>query len=501
MNAPLFLLVTSFALSFVLTPAVRALQYKLNVIDRPDDSRRFHGRPVARAGGVAVVLSFLLSYALLMILPFAGKGLVLSGLQPVVSLIPALLAIFCTGFLDDVRGLKPWQKLLGQLLAAGLAYWGGARVGGIGGRLLPDPVAFPLTVLWLVGCTNAINLLDGVDGLASGIGLFASSTVVLIGILQGNIALQMAAIPLIGVLLAFLIYNFHPASIFLGDSGSLFIGFLLGCYGVIWNQKSATLLGMTAPLMLLALPFLDTILSITRRYFRHKPILQGDRGHIHHRLIEIGFSVRSVVLILYSFFGLAAIFSLMQSTFEKQYSGVVIVLFCLCFSAGIWVGLDRLGYVEVRLASRMLRQGTFSRRLVYTQLCIWDLERSIMSAPSLDACWLAIGRASRSLGFSSVSMRVKGTRYAPEFAPGARSDRWELRIPLSGSDYIRLGRAFDLNSQDITLTIFIRVLRDVMKIKIKEFEPALSPGESGLTHATRDEGPPVLLRNTYETPA
>jgi UDP-GlcNAc:undecaprenyl-phosphate GlcNAc-1-phosphate transferase len=464
----LFLLVTSFALSLLLTPLARTLLCRLNIVDVPDGSRRLHARPVARGGGVAVVLSFALAYLLLLALQLEGKVVVESGLQFALRLLPAVLVIFVTGFTDDVRGLKPWQKLLGQAFAAALAYQAGVHVTRIEGLTIPAAAGLPITMLWLIGCTNAINLLDGIDGLACGIGFFASIATVLAAAMEHNLPLAMAAIPLAGCLGAFLIYNFCPASIFLGDSGSLFIGFLLGCYGVIWTQKSATIIGMTAPLMLLAIPFLDTALSILRRFVRHKPIMKADHGHIHHRLLEKGFSMRGVVLIFYACFSLAATLSLLQSAVRKQYAGLVVVAFCLFFSLLIWVGLERLGYIEIRLASRLLYQGAFSRRMLHTYLSVWDLERSLASAPSLDACWLAISRAAQGLGFSSVWMNVNGTLYVPDDALPAQPDCWALSIPLSGSDSIQLGRAFDAHTQEFVMTIFVRILRDAMRQKIRE---------------------------------
>src|SRR5437764_1589081 len=137
-----------------------------------------------------------------------------------------------------------------------------------------------------------MNLIDGLDGLASGIGLFASATALLAALLQNNIALAYATVPLVGCLLGFLRFNFNPATIFLGDCGSLFIGFLLGCYGVLWSQKSATILGMTAPLMALSIPLLDTTIAIIRRFVRQQPIFSGDRDHIHHRLLDRGLTPR-----------------------------------------------------------------------------------------------------------------------------------------------------------------------------------------------------------------
>ena len=160
-------------------------------------------------------------------------------------------------------------------MAACIAYAVGVQVSGIAGYLAPGWLSLPLTVLWLVACTNAFNLIDGVDGLASGVGLLAAFTTLAAALLQNNAALALATAPLVGALLAFLRYNFNPASIFLGDSGSLTIGFVLGCFGAIWSQKSATLLGMTAPLMALSIPLLDTALAVVRRFLRHQPIFKG----------------------------------------------------------------------------------------------------------------------------------------------------------------------------------------------------------------------------------
>src|ERR1700736_4974876 len=148
-------------------------------------------------------------------------------------------------------------------------------------------------------------------------------------------------------LLGFLRYNFNPATIFLGDSGSLLIGFLLGCYGVLWSEKSATILGMTAPMMALAIPLLDTSLAIVRRFLRQQPIFTGDRGHIHHRLLDRGFTPRKVVLTLYAACGIFATLSLL--TVWAPNVGIVIVLFCAC----TWIGIQHLGYLEFGVAGRM----------------------------------------------------------------------------------------------------------------------------------------------------
>ena len=186
---------------------------------------------------------------------------------------------------------------------------------------LPGWLGLAVTALWLVGCSNAFNLIDGVDGLAVGAGLFATVTILLGALLNGNVRLALATMPLAGALAGFLRYNFNPASVFLGDSGSLTVGFLLGCYGVLWSQKSATMLGMTAPLMALAVPLIDTGVAVARRFLRGQPIFSADARHIHHRLLARGLTPRKVALLLYGACGVAAGLSLVGSVAETLTRG------------------------------------------------------------------------------------------------------------------------------------------------------------------------------------
>src|SRR5205823_3580217 len=194
-------------------------------------------------------------------------------------------------------------------------------------------------------------------------------TTLVAALLHSNALLALATAPLVGALLAFLRYNFSPASIFLGDCGSLTIGFLLGCFAALWSQKSATLLGMTAPLMALAVPLLDTTASIVRRFLRHQPIFSADRNHLHHRLLDRGFSPRQVALLIYAVCGLAAAFSLLQTWPQNRFDGLLLVLFC----ASAWVGLRLVGYVEFDTARHLVLTGTF-RHIVNARLFIDNFE-------------------------------------------------------------------------------------------------------------------------------
>jgi UDP-GlcNAc:undecaprenyl-phosphate GlcNAc-1-phosphate transferase len=273
-----FLVFVAFLLALLTAPIVRNLFGRWNILDHPDRVRLVNGKPVPHVGGLSVLLAYTLSYAILLALPLRA-GLTVSTALPLTwRLLPAALLIFLTGLFDDLIGLRPWQKVLAQCVAASGAFWAGIRLVNPGGLHVDPWWSFPLTVLWLLLCTNALNFIDGVDGLASGLGLFAASTTLVAALLQHNIPLALAAAPLVGALLGFLRYNFHPASIFLGDSGSLFIGFLLGCFGIVSGQKSATILGMTAPLMALSIPLLDTALAIGRRFIRKQPLSTGDLG-------------------------------------------------------------------------------------------------------------------------------------------------------------------------------------------------------------------------------
>ena len=242
----------SLILCLFLTPLCREAALKLKFVDIPDGVRKLHRRPIPRIGGVAILLSYAGSIALMLAISPLRATISIQHKDLLWSLIPAVTVVFVIGLIDDLITLKPWQKLIGQMAAAALAVSGGVRITLLDGHPYAAWLTVPLSIFWLLACTNAFNLIDGLDGLAAGVGLFATVTTLLAALIQGNMGLAMATVPLAGCLLGFLRYNFNPASVFLGDCGSLTIGFLLGCFGVIWSQKSATFLGMVAPAMAVA---------------------------------------------------------------------------------------------------------------------------------------------------------------------------------------------------------------------------------------------------------
>ena len=467
MYSLLFLACASFILSFALTPLVRNLCRRWGLVDLPGDERKIHKHPIPRVGGVAVALAYVLTFVCLLALHSKGGMIVRSALPSVTRLLPAALLIFAIGLLDDILGLQPWEKLTGQIAAAGLAYWAGVRLVTFGGHLFSLEWGFVLTIVWLVACTNAVNLIDGIDGLAAGVGLFATTTTLLAALLQNNAALALATVPLAGCLLGFLRYNFNPATIFLGDCGSLFIGFLLGCYSILWSEKAATILGMTAPLMALSIPLLDTALAIVRRFLRGKPIFGADRGHIHHRLIDRGLTPRRAALVLYAFCGIGAVASLLMM--YQKLSGFVIVIFCLI----AWIGVQHLGYVEFGTMGRMFIGGAF-RRALSTQLALQTFEQRLSNAPTPDDCWRVIESSAKDFGFATIEMRLAGRSYA--YRNGGAPERfWQVRIPISPQDFIQLTREFGVDAQHSVVAPFADTVRKTIEPKLAFFEHSLLP--------------------------
>ena len=461
MYSLVFLAITSFVLSLLLTPLVRNIARRLKLVDYPDAARKVHCSPIPRVGGIAISVTYVVSFAVLLVAHLRGAHVIISGLPLFWRLAPAALLIFGTGLLDDLLGLKPWQKLAGQLAAAIAACAGGVQIGSFGGHVFSPWIALPVTVFWLIACTNAFNLIDGVDGLAAGVGLFATITMLLAALLQNNVALALATVPLAGALLGFLRFNFNPATIFLGDSGSLLIGFLLGCYGVLWSEKSATILGMTAPLMTLAIPLLDTSLAIARRFLRQQPIFGADRGHIHHRLLDRGFTPRKVVLTLYAACGLFATMSLL--TMWSPNVGIVIVLFCAC----TWIGIQHLGYLEFGVAGRMFMDGAF-RRLLNCQISLQQYEQQLLGAATPDECWEIISKAAREYGFHRAHMTLAGREFHFEDSVEPLHS-WQVRIPINDYDAVQLTRSFATANQSNIIAPFVEMVRRNLGAKLPTF--------------------------------
>ncbi len=429
--------VTAFVFSFSLTPLARNVARRHGWLDVPDCARKLHRTPVPRIGGLPIFAAYVIAIGILMAAPLNIGATAAEALPVIRTVLLASLVVLLTGVADDIFGLSPRAKLAGQVLAAIVACWSGVQIQGLGGYVIGPTFSWAATVIWLVACTNAFNLIDGMDGLAAGIGLFATVTTFVAALLHGDTALVVATAPLAGALLAFLRFNFNPASVFLGDSGSLWIGFLLGCYSVIWCQKSATFLGMTAPMMALAVPLFDTGLAILRRFLRRQPIFAGDRGHIHHRLIDQGLTPRRAALILYAASALAAAFAVIASVVPNELR--VFVLFAFCAAA--YSGIRYARYPEFGVLGKVIRRMNF-RGFVDEELRLRSFEDEVKLARSSEDCWAAIRHTARDLGFSSVEARLGEGVFSDQIGT-ERNGHWTMTVPLSGSEYVRFTYCLD----------------------------------------------------------
>lgn len=297
-----FTLLSAFVIAYFSTPGVIRLAHRWGAIDQPD-IRKVHQVAMPRMGGLAIFLSFIL--CMLFLVKASG---------PFTGIIIGASIIFMVGLLDDIYQLSPWVKLAGQIVASTIAIYFGVQIHFVNnpfdGILSLGYFSIPLTLLWIVGISNAINLIDGLDGLAAGVSGIAALTMGLVALIQGQAMVAMVAFMLVAATLGFLPYNFFPARTFMGDGGSNFLGFTLGCLAVVGVAKSTALISLVIPIVILGIPIFDTFFAIFRRIYKKTPIFLPDKDHLHHRLLAMGFKHPTTVLIIYaisSFFGLTAI--------------------------------------------------------------------------------------------------------------------------------------------------------------------------------------------------
>ena len=294
----------AMAITALLTPQVRKAALALGAIDEPA-ARRVHTRRVPRLGGVAIVVGFFLPLLALLALRTHAGLIFFATARITLGLTLGALLVVLAGLFDDLRGLGAKAKLAIQIAAATAAYAGGMRVEGIElpwiGAINLGWLAFPATVVWIVGIVNAMNLIDGLDGLAAGVAFFACLTNFTIASITGNLYILLITASLAGTVVGFLFYNFNPAKIFMGDSGSMFLGFVLASASLMGagTQKSPTLIGIIVPVLALGLPITDMLMTIARRFLGRRSLFVADRGHIHHRLLDMGLTHRRSVLSLY----------------------------------------------------------------------------------------------------------------------------------------------------------------------------------------------------------
>ncbi len=322
-------LLVTFLLALIFTPIMRKLAFKVGAFDIPKDNRRLHSEPIPFLGGVAIYMAVILG--ILIFDPFKDKT--------TIAIILGGSLIMVTGLIDDFKDLSPRMKLLFQILAGFILVGGGIRI-----RTITYPFSnseamasinlgifsIPATIFWVVGITNTLNLIDGLDGLSAGVSAISSLSLMLVAHKLGYTSIGTMAAILAGACLGFLPYNFNPASIFMGDAGALFLGFMLSAISIEGVMKSAATITIVVPILILAIPIFDTTFAICRRIAKGQHPMQADKGHLHHRLLRRGYSQKKTALILYCvsmFFGATAV-SIVNID-SKQSVRLSIVLFIL----------------------------------------------------------------------------------------------------------------------------------------------------------------------------
>jgi UDP-GlcNAc:undecaprenyl-phosphate/decaprenyl-phosphate GlcNAc-1-phosphate transferase len=423
-----------------LTPLVRRLAYRFGALDHARSSRKIHGHPIPRLGGIAIVVAFYAPLVALLAFHSEVGSLFVAERDHVIGLFVGGLAIASLGLYDDLRGANAWKKFLVQFAVAGFLFWFGFRFEALanpfGESINLGWASLPITLLWIVGVINAMNLIDGLDGLAGGVALVAVVTTFLVSLQRGHPLMTLFSSALAGSIVGFLFYNFNPASIFMGDTGSMFLGFVLATTAMQTNQKASTAVAVLIPCIALGLPIMDTLLAIGRRAIRGRPLFQADKEHIHHRLMDLGLSHRQAVLVLYGFcilLGAAAL--ILTYTNSGQSALLLVVLTVVAF-----VFLRSLGYVRL---AQMPAAGADRQRNRAMRAALQPLGRRLKQLRAVDEMWPLVIEAGKALGATTVDLRVEllGATEAPSTStynhgpsaeePGDSPFRFEFVVPGS----------------------------------------------------------------------
>jgi len=494
------LFLASSCLSLLLTWFVRNLALKRGWVSTPRSARHLHKNPIPHFGGVAVYIAFVATTVAVMTARYL-IGSPMGWLSPRTLLVivgPATL-IFVLGLLDDIFDIRPFSKFAVQIAAAMMLYASGLRImvaPVFGTRPLGALASLALTVVWVVWITNAFNLIDGMDGLAAGSALLSTIVIFLNALLAGNLLTLFFTAALAGAVLGFLRFNFNPATIFLGDCGSLFIGFVLAALAIP-GTKSPTVVAVAIPVVALGLPVVDTFLSVIRRFLSGRPLFSADREHIHHKLLEKGLSQRQVVLVLYGVSALFGLFSLFLKFPSGRIDGTVLVV----LGSVLFFGIQRLGYVEMfelrRVAIRTLEQ----RQVIINNLSLRRASRQLAEVSDPRGIARVVQAAFENNGFDSFELAVHLRSSARnDLSPqifswhkGAQTGaaQWQLTLDLIDDNGRRRGsltlaRAYS----DESLMLDVNILTSELPVAIANAlqraeaalktssEPVLAPAKS-----------------------
>jgi len=430
----------STLLALVITPLVIIIARYFKVVDTAD-IRKVHSRSIPRIGGVAIFASAMcLMVPILFLQNVIGEPTRDIMLRLIVMFSAASL-IFVIGLIDDIKGLRARIKFYTELIAAIAVCAIGIRIKSvaIGDWLRLDLGLFswPITILWITGITNAINLSDGLDGLAAGISAMACAVIAIFAVYSGQIIMAIIMLALLGSLTGFLFYNFNPAKIFMGDCGSLFIGFTISTSSVMCSTKSPTLVGLALPVLALGIPIFDTLFSILRRFMERRSFFSPDRRHFHHKLLDMGLAQRQGVIIAYVVTLLAAGLGMFMMVTRDINTlvvfGCVLLLLLLLFRVVSSVRLQgAIAALQKKYAiARQIRQETE---------CFEKVQLHFRQAKTFDQWWQAVCEAADQFGFRKLRLPLKRNgnqhqtlTWQKDFDEADKPETLKIKIPIRGS--------------------------------------------------------------------
>lgn len=430
MNTYICVYLGSLVLAILTTPVAIWLAGWIGAVDHPG-VRTVHERPIPRIGGVAIFLSAL-SPIISVIFLNNNIGFAFRAVRvQLITLLGSAALVFAVGLVDDLKGLPARIKFLVELLTATALYVVGVRISRIaitdGWMLVLGGWGYVLTILWIVGVTNAVNLSDGLDGLAAGICSIACGVIALFAIHSGNVIMGVFMLALLGSLCGFLVFNFHPAKVFMGDCGSLFLGFVIAASSVMCMTKSAAFVGLALPALALGIPIFDTLFSMLRRFLERRSLFAPDRSHFHHRLLDLGLQHRHAVVAIYLATLLATGLGLFMMISENIGSlvvfGFVLLLIVLLFRM---VGAVYLGDTLTRLQ----RKSAHSRQQRQERKTFEHLQLRFCQLRGFEQWWQAICEAARRMDFAWIALKTTH--------PDGRIEEEIWRAPQTSPDLSRI---------------------------------------------------------------
>lgn len=432
----------AFVFCLVLTPLVRRLARRLDIVDHPDNHRKLHATSTPLGGGVGILVAFLGTVALALVFSQSQRAILTEDMWFLVGGVSSTVMICAVGLLDDRYGIRGRQKLAGQVLASSCWLFSGLwieRLSVFGFEIQLGLLAIPFTLFWLLGAINALNLLDGVDGLATSVGIVLSISIAAIAVFTGHRTEAFLALAMAGALTGFLVYNRPPASIFLGDAGSMLIGLVLGMLAVRSSLKGPTIVALAAPTALWAIPILDVSMAIVRRKLTGQSIYTTDRGHLHHLVLRRGFRGWHTVLVI----GLLCMVTSVAAVISVYLHNEALAMGTVGIVFGTLVVTRIFGHHECRLVERHARQFVLSlspsashRRNRHV-----PLQSRIQGSRQWEELWETLTHFAERFDLSDIQLNVTMPALAEEYHASwkrkvhpAESKLWRSEIPLLAGD-------------------------------------------------------------------